>query len=1030
MEYSGLNVLEASAGTGKTYALAIRYIQLLFYSNQINTKNILAITFTNKAMLEMKRRILEILKQIALDSFKNKEEEKEIFYSLKLDKELAKNRARNIVDDLIKHYDFFSVQTIDSFINIILVSSALNLGLSLNFKIKKDFEKYIEYSFDLLLEEAYRDKRILDILKDFLKHYLFVENRKGWFPKEDILKLLISLFEINTKYGKDFVVFEGESKDIIKDKKELYKTIKKNLKLFKEKFDKQKLNSIYNFINKNTTIIDLQNLPEIFSYKEPPIKKDAVLDEKFKKIWEDITDNIRRLIEFEAKLMYNPYVKLFLYINKFLDEVSRKEDILFLEDLNRKAKLLFDKDFITVPEIYYRLATKFNHYLIDEFQDTSLLQWNNLKPLLEDALASGGSLFYVGDKKQAIYRFRGGEVELFDKVKDAFSHFNVKEDKLSKNFRSDKFIVEFNNKIFSQENLYNFLSNSGIKAELQDNEAILKEITSVFLNSEQTSKNLQDSGYVFIERIDELENTDTEEVIKEKLFNLLDDLKERFNFSDIAILVRENSYVELITSWLISKNIAVESEKTLNVKEHPLIKEIICFLKFLDFPFDDISFTFFILGDIFLSATGIDKNEIRDFIFNLNKDKTKEKDIPIYKKFKDRYSSIWLNYIEYFFENFGLVSNYELIIEIYKRFKIFDNFNCSSAFFMKFLELLKIKEDEFIDLRDFLEYLKSAPQEELYVNVLYENAVKVLTIHKAKGLEFKVVILPFLKIDIDPRPSKHNFYLIDIKKDKSGLVRIVKNYRKFSKELSMLYQEAYKSACIDELNTVYVALTRPKHELYIFIPKKSNNSINKAYFLIPEDLKEYGKKIDKIEKSLERKILYLSKPNYKDWIYPIREEFIDKEYIINRKRIEEGNILHTILSKIGNCYKKDIDKLISKAILFARSRFNYIEDFSFYQKKIKDMLNKKEFYEIFYIEDGEVFCEKEIVDEFGNLRRIDRLIFKKDKIVIVDFKSSVERESQIVQLKEYIRIIGNIYSNILIKGILVYFDNLEKEEFN
>jgi len=1028
MEYFGLNILEASAGTGKTYALAKRYIQLLFSS--IDTKNILAITFTNKAMFEMKKRILEILKQIALDSFKNKEEEKEILYSLKSDKETASIRAKNILDNLIKNYDFFSIQTIDSFINTILVSSALNLGLSLNFKIKKDFKKYIEYSFDLLIEEAHRDKKILNILKDFLKHYLFVENRKGWFPKEDILKLLISLFEINTKYGKEFVVFEGASKDIIKDKKELYKTIKKNLKLFKEKFDKQKLNSIYNFINKNTTIIDLQDLPEIFSYKEPPIKKDAVLDEKFKKILENIANNIRRLIEFEAKLMYNPYVKLFLYINKFLDEVSRKEDILFLEDLNRKTKLLFDKDFITVPEIYYRLATRFNHYLIDEFQDTSLLQWNNLKPLLEDALASGGSLFYVGDKKQAIYRFRGGEVELFDKVKDTFRHFNVKEDKLSKNFRSHKFIVEFNNIIFSQENLYRFLSNSGIKEELQNNETILKEIASVFLNSKQTPKDFQDSGYVFIERIDESENIDTEEVIKEKLFNLLDDLKERFNFSDIAILVRENSYVELITSWLISKNIAVESEKTLNVKEHPLIKEIICFLKFLDFPFDDISFSFFILGDIFSSISGIDKNKLRDFIFNLNRDKTKEKDIPIYKKFKDKYNALWSDYIEYFFEKVGLVSNYELIIEIYKRFKVFDNFNYSSAFFMKFLELLKTKEDEFIDLKDFLEYLKTAPQEELYVNVLYENAVKVLTIHKAKGLEFKVVILLFFKIEIDPKPSNHNFYLVDIEKDKIGLIKIVKNYRKFSKELSNIYQEAYKSACIDELNAIYVALTRAKQELYIFIPKKISNNKNKAYFLIPEDLKEYGKKIDKIEKSLEKKILYLPKPDYKDWIYPIREEFIDKEYIINRKRIEEGNILHTILSKIGNCYKKDIDKLISKAILFARSRFNYIEDFSLYRKKIKDMLNKKEFYEIFYIEDGNVFCEKEIVDEFGNLRRIDRLIFKKDKIVIVDFKSSVEKELQLVQLKEYIRIMSNIYPKIPIKGILVYFDNFKKEEFN
>ena len=166
---------------------------------------------------------------------------------------------------------------------------------------------------------------------------------------------------------------------------------------------------------------------------------------------------IRGLCLIEARTMFNPYVALFEKVLSGFGRLSRRDDVLFLEELNRKAALLFEEDLVTVEELYFRLAARFRHYLIDEFQDTSLSQWRNLSLMVEEALAHGGSLFYVGDKKQAIYAFRGGESLLFDALQSQLTHFNVEPMNLDRNFRSCPEIIKFNNRVFGLDNLRDFL---------------------------------------------------------------------------------------------------------------------------------------------------------------------------------------------------------------------------------------------------------------------------------------------------------------------------------------------------------------------------------------------------------------------------------------------------------------------------------------------------------------------------------------------------------------------------------------------
>ena len=462
-------IVEASAGTGKTYELAKRYIQLILNTpprNQISTDNILAITFTNKATKEMKERILELLKRMALNCL-SPQEEKTILPFLNTDKEKIREKASKIIDELIKNYSLFQVQTIDSFINTILLSSALKIDRSANFKIKKEYTKYLSYSLDTTIDEAKKDKRLLKIFEEFIEYYLFIENQSSWFPRQNILNTIKFLFSLNNYNGYDFVIHDIPNSEILETKFKLYNTIKKLTDGANKKLSK----SILKFIEENDRHFNIKNLP-------PSLLKGNCIAGKEKK---KVSNLIRKLAEMEAYKTFSPYIKLFLIVLKELYKIAQKEDVLFLEELNKKTYMLINKE-IGMPELYYRMSMRFYHYLIDEFQDTSLLQWLNLKPMVEDSLSSGGTLFYVGDRKQAIYRFRGGEARLFDDIKQEFKHFNPKIRFLKKNWRSQKEIVEFNNEVFSSQNLERALLNIDLFKE--DPQAINK-ILDIFKDSYQ-----------------------------------------------------------------------------------------------------------------------------------------------------------------------------------------------------------------------------------------------------------------------------------------------------------------------------------------------------------------------------------------------------------------------------------------------------------------------------------------------------------------------------------------------------------------
>ncbi len=1065
-----VRVVEASAGSGKTYCLAVRYLKLLINPglklDDIPLNGIAAITFSNKAALEMKERITRFLKMLALDSFPNPKEKEALLSYLSVDEGSARQKALKIMDEIIQHYNSFRVQTIDSFINAILCGCAFKFGLSSAFRIKNDYREYLSYSFDRVIEAVNKDSQARELFLNFLRQYLYVERKKSWFPKPDILAMLEFLFHSVNAYGAPLVKYEKDFKDIIAKRESVLSLMLNLKKRMPEGANRQSWGGFIDNFSEKTGASGIDRFFRPFSKEAFPMRKGAALDPDALGLWQEIKDNIRALREYEAFSLFNCYIDIFNSTALFFRESSREDDIIFLPELNSRMLGLFsgEEALVTVPELYYRMSTVFRHFLIDEFQDTSALQWKNLFPMVEEALSSGGSLFYVGDKKQAIYRFRGGDAYLMERIGAGLKHFNLKEELLNHNYRSCKEIVEFNNRVFSRENLLNFLGlvTSGDKdvfeLEVEDKD----EIAGVFKEAEQEYKNEKQGGLGF-EVIPAGEGQ--EDIIKEKTISLIKELSGNFEYQDIAVLARSNREVEKISSWLIAEGLPVESEKTLNIAENPRIKELTAFLRFLNSPIDNLAFASFILGDIFSQASGISGGEIRDFLFRISL-KGGFRDY-LYVEFRGSFPRAWKDLIEGFYKNTGFIPLYELCVGILDKFKVLGNFPQAQGFFMRFLELIKLKEEDAQSLPLFLEYFESAPAEDLYVYSSANVSVKAMTIHKAKGLEFAVVIIPFLEMSLRLSGGQENPFFVFSGDSFLRLVYLTKEGALASPVLNNYYRQELKRAFIDELNCIYVAFTRAKYGLYGFIPEKASGTRNPAVLLLEKMMCQsteesvvlsFPRKAaclpagressgldspvkpgnDKNPGSCDRgSLLNLPPAVYKDWTGFLREEFEDTAVIRNRDKIFKGEVKHYLLSCLGNILGLDLDEAVSQAIERTMARYPWQplsllpsvagnDKFIELERFLREALSNPGLKKFFFVREGTVYMEKELVDSRGNTRRIDRLIIKKEEAWVVDYKSSrLESEAGKKQLQEYMGLVGQIYPGLKVKWYLIFLDSLD-----
>ncbi len=1038
-----VRVVEASAGSGKTYALAKRYIQLVFSQplHQQNTpmRHVLAITFTNKAAFEMKRRILDFLKKMALGDLSAVEEET-ILKPLGLSAGQAQEKAFAIMEMLVHQYNYFQVQTIDSFINALLSGCAFKIGLSANFKIKTNALEYLEYGLDQMMDRALRDAETKKVFEKFLHQYLFLENKPNWFAKKDMLALLYGLYQQGNIYGQTFQSYPIEDKALLEQKMHILALMRELKSAAAEALDGRFVKSLDKFLSQYQAAFDVDRVSDYFAREDLPVKKKADAPRRADTLWQDIRKQLKTLCEEEALTVFDPYIEIFHELSREFEQKAKKDDLLFLEELNKKAKALFDEGAVTVEELYYRLATRFHHYLMDEFQDTSLLQWENLQMMVEEALSTGGSLFYVGDKKQAIYGFRGGEMKLFDSIQQQFRSFNVCREQLGRNFRSQKAIVEFNNTVFSPANLRRFIeAKQAFEQEKKKKDPVVfsendfQALDNIFYSSRQAHLPQHDGGVVQVEVIENERKEDRDELVRLRVLAFIFEAQKRFRLKDIALLTRSNDEIELLTRWLMEEGISVQSERTMNIRENPVVRDLTALLEFLNSPIDNCAFARFILGGVFTSASGVSKEEIQRYLLGLRVKITTEKDFYIYRDFRVAHQELWESLLDDFFRQVGLYPLYELMISILKRFDVFARFPEHQGFVMRFLELIKEQEEDHTDVASFLESFENLQNEKLYVHMTDSDAVKILTIHKSKGLEFPVVIIPFLGMRIKVGAGGgvgQLSYILDFQEQRLQLMRIKEKYLKFSGQLREIWRDEYIRSFFYELNSMYVALTRASEELYVLVPHKTGNSFNPARFLIPEECFQMGTVSGRgYQEPEEAPRFFLPPPVYHDWLAYLKEEFLAGDKVFHRQAVLRGDLLHAILSFVGNLRDAEPQDMIDDAYKQAAAFYPQLKDKGEYKDIIYKFIQQEDIKPFFFVGDGDVFQEWEAVNPWGQTRRFDRMIVRPEDIWIADFKSARDSKADYAQqMQEYMLMAREIFPKKDIRGFLLYLDTGEAEE--
>ena len=802
IQFPHFTILKASAGSGKTYSLTERFVQFLL-SGKIpknHLRNILAITFSNNAAKEMKERILSWLKDIY---FKNPEKIKELSEIVSLKKEYLPDKAGAAIDEILKNYTEFQVKTIDSFMTSIYKASAIDLGYSPDFDIVMAPENIMAYAFNRFLRGVREKTPEAEFLEKLLE--IILENRGGesaylWDPSKDFLEETVELYHKLSGIVKEAKIIDAEKK-IESIKKEIRDTSESLHGLIeKSGLTKSQGSSFYKILEmvRSNNFPDLVNKGLINVPVTKPKKEGETWYEKISEQWDLLGNQIREYIELYATTYYGPYLRTYEAFKDILEEVKKREGTIFIHDINKKLSDYLDHEI--VPDVYFRIGETIYHYLIDEFQDTSPIQWANLFPLIENSLSQGGSLFAVGDTKQAIYGFRNADYGIMKGLesKNPFSSalHNVKE--LGINYRSLEGVVDFSKAFFKK-----VIANHDKYREPASRSGLIDY-------EQRVKEDHGGSGYVEIIRC---EKKDDEPAEKEKIQDLIKGLVQRgYSYSDIAILAYRNEDVVNITTWLNEVNVPFISYSSLDIRTRKLTAEIVALLTFLDSPPDDLSFAGFVLGDIFRKT--LERNEkvelktYHEFLFR------NRKKAPLYKVFQEEFPELWKIYFEDLFKSTGYLPLYDLVSKIYCIYRVFDHFKEEEATLIKILEVIKNFEGE--GRNNPGDFLKCASDEEAgeadwTIDVPAGiNAVKVMTIHKAKGLGFPVVIV--LMYEEIPRGFK---YILDEGTDGVHLLKINQQIMKASSFLQEKYEEERLKDLVNKLNTLYVGFTRAEDELYI-----------------------------------------------------------------------------------------------------------------------------------------------------------------------------------------------------------------------
>ena len=969
-------------------------------------------------------------------------------------------------ENLIRNFYDFKVSTIDSFVNLTLKASAFKLGLPPDFDVSTESALYVEAVFQECLQEILEHRDVRRKFDSFLKAYIELEGENtAWVPKRFLIDTVYRFWKEEAKENKEFQ--PGPAPALLVDLRNEIAERSGELYAYLANTDDLKVHKGFLTSLGGLAAPDSAEFKGSAFFKRPTIRESlnkgsAPVDEAREGAWQEIRSFISTYVEALAESKFSSYLEIYtLFKERLHREVTSRQRLILIEELNKLLQdVISGEDFI--PEIYYALAERYSHFLIDEFQDTNHLQWKNIGILADEALSRGGTLFLVGDKKQAIYRWRGGKAELVDEISSCYPAYKTHPLCLDINYRSGEHVISFNNTIFDPANILRLLSSlagGGVPGDWT-------RISETYVGSgQECTEQKKGEGYVRVERLsvgdedgetrESFSKEEKEELTSARVEMLVKEIRagHQWRDRDIAVLARRREEAELIVKRLLEAGIPVDSEFTVNVKNNPLIKETIGFLQFLNTP-DDAILAGFLTGTVFAEIAGTKRREMINWITT---ERLKIPREPLYRAFRSNHPLLWDRFFADFFRSAGYLPLYELFVLILKRWQALDRFPEDAPYFLHVCEMIKKREGMGSNnLTGFLDFWGKSAETEfggaptddapfLLKTTEGADAVRVLTIHKAKGLQFPVVILPFLKLagfGASDRRDKGKFFV----SDDSGLklLNVRKDYLDFSPYLKSVYLENEREYLIDEINNIYVACTRAEKELYVILadsPRQKNYLIDYLYGIpefqdhIWEGIIEAGRKtgasggdIEPVTKETAESLRDLhpySAGEELRWMSKVHGKFespegCSKEQIRAKKR---GDAIHYILSLI-EFLPADYRPLLNEAARRAAARFGLLSEEKELEAVMVRFFSHAPFRKFFAPEEGStIYREKELVDSKGDAYKPDRIIVHKDFIEVIDFKTGETRSpDHVEQVNNYGRLLERIHEGREVRKYLLYMD--------
>lgn len=846
-----LTVYRASAGSGKTFTLAVEYISLLVKDPE-NYQHILAVTFTNKATQEMKMRILSQLYGIANSLQSSQQYFNKVKEKTNMPDAVIRNNARAALTLLIHRYNNFRILTIDAFFQQVLRNLAHELGQTANLRVDLNNEEITEKAVDQMIESLEKGQPVLQWISTYINNS--IEDDNGWniIGKiktfgTNIFKDFYKAHEANLKEqlsnADDFKVYETTLRkrrnDIRKTFNSKARSILNEIKNANLDIPSNYRSGLYKYLT-DSAIAPLTNKPlkaGVLKANESPqnwtsskcAKADKqqiqtlaaeVLSAQLSELIAYNNDNWNEFQSIQLTLSHLSELRLLHAIADAVDNLTKDTNRFMLSNTQALLKeLIADSD---TPFIFERIGARLKHVMIDEFQDTSTIQWQNFQVLLANCMAQELSQnLIVGDIKQSVYRWRQGDWRILNNIEKSFAHQKIRLETLDYNYRSEKRIIDFNNAFWEQ-----CVANTA-KEVAQDDAEKAKIVQKAYEDVAQKTHKTTENGFVKISLY-------PSKVMKDAVLEeLIETIKELFNNgyggknqSKIAILVRSKSNIQDIVNALLQSfgnEINIVSDEAFRLDASLSVNIIVSAMHLLTHPDDVLTRGKLVklynqevlkkpLTDTDLLVSINESNNID----TKNIDKKERRKLATEQQMAKLNSQLPPEYVA----NRELLLGLPIVDLVDKLFMLFglDQLEGQSSYICTLYDTLNdFLKDHTADIDDFInEWENSLSSKTIQSDEI--EGIRIMTIHKSKGLEFDNVIIPFCNWEMEKKgtlwcetknkPAPYNklpLLPIDFSRDK--LIGTV-----FEDD----YKEEHFQNIVDNLNLLYVAFTRASKNLFVF----------------------------------------------------------------------------------------------------------------------------------------------------------------------------------------------------------------------